>query len=1055
MSSQPSPPPPDKANNSKQNEREVTDPVTHLPIKIHDTTSVELEQIPPPSSSEVKAAEDKQEDTQKHHDGMEDVVKEEMSKGWWEDVNTERRKRTQAAVIAAVGAAVGGTLSLSLSRLLGSLFGVTGGFIWTDLLIGSVGSFALALGIGGTVFYWGQYEKTKDKLVPRKKEQTVEKQWSRNPAQKHPETASWLNSFLDALWPIVNPSLFTALADMLEDALQASLPKFINGVRVADIGQGAESVRILGVRWLDGGDANEERDGMEAEEGDFVNLEVAIAYRARAQSKNAGLRGRSGNMHLLMQFWLSGGVVLPVWAEVTGLLTTARLRLQLTPNPPFLSVMTLTLLGQPKVSLTATPLAKNFMNVMDIPGLSNWLQRSIDEAVAQYVAPRSLTMDLKTILMGREKMDTESAGIIVVTIKSAQGFKEGDSSKMWKSSEGRTGDPYVAVGWAKWGKPLWFTRILQNESNPVWEETCFMLVGPAELNAQERLRLQLWDSDRFTADDLLGTVEVPLKDVMQSSETKNRISDREDEFTGDDETSWPGQLRWSLGYFSKTTLEQHLSNREENAEEIKHKIVEEAEDKLREAEGRNHEENSEIEQQKREDLKERSDEIIASSPPPQEWPSGILSVRIEQINGVEVPQVRQSGTNKDIEEEDSDDLPSPYCTVIINHEMVYRTRTKTKANNPYFDAGTEKFIKDWRNNIVMIAVRDSRLHEADPLIGVVVIPLYKILKNRSQLTDSFPLAGGVGFGRMKCSLLFRSVQAKLPRQLLGWETGTLEIYPESIRAVPGLPAELSSCRILLRTLYGKGKVYPKQEDGGNAEWHQKRDKPIRLPVKKRYSSCLLVQFRKRVLGPDQTPVFGTIWLRAVPDEEVVTIKMALRKNKGNVMERSRFNATEDIGEKIGDLEMKIKVWPGLSGYHHHLADKDLSMADVMEVLDGAEEQSGETLGDDEGLDESDSDSDDSSSSSSSSSSSEDEVSGKNGGKEGIGGRLRGVKTGLKDYNNRRGELHRRHRGLMQWSMARKVAWIGREAEDKANEVTQGFRKRFKHQQMDGGVEKEA
>ncbi|KAK7050938.1 hypothetical protein VNI00_005050 [Paramarasmius palmivorus] len=1049
MSSQSSRPPPDKAKSSKPNEREVTDPVTHLPVTIHDTTSVELEQIPPPSTSEAKNTKDDQGGTQEHHDGMEDVMEEELNKGWWEDVNTEKRKRTQAAVLVAGSAAIGGTLSLSVSRLLGGLFGATGGLIWTDLLIGSVGSVALGLGLGGLVFYWGQYEKQEGTLKPQKKEQGVEKQWSRNPAQKHPESASWLNSFLDALWPIVNPSLFTALSDMLEDALQASLPKFINGVRVADIGQGAESVRILGIRWLDGGDAGKERDGMDAEEGDFVNLEVAIAYRARAHSKSAGLRGRSGNMHLLMQFWLSGGIVLPVWVEVTGLLATARLRLQLTPNPPFLSVMTLTLLGQPKVSVTATPLAKNFMNVMDIPGLSSWLQSSIDQAVAQYVAPRSLTMDLKTILMGREKMDTETVGIIVVTVKSAQGFKDGDSSKVWKSSEGRSGDPYVSVGWAKWGKPLWSTRILQKEANPVWEETCFMLVGPAELNAQERLRLQLWDSDRLTADDILGTVEVPLKDIMHSSESRNRISDREDEFTGDDGSKWPGHLQWSLGYFSKTTLEQHLANKDVDAKELEKGIVEEAEDKLREAEARDHGDNSEIEQQKKEDLKEKSDEIIASSPPPPEWPSGILSVRIEQINGVEVPRVRQSAATKDMEEEDSDDLPSPYCTIIINHERVYRTRTKMKANNPYYDAGTEKFIKDWRNSIVIIAVRDSRLHEADPLIGVVVFPLHKILQHRSQLTDSFPLVGGMGFGRIKCSLLFRSVQAKLPRPLLGWETGTLEIYPESIRAPSGLPSELSTCRILLRTLYAKGKVYPTQEDGSNNGWRQKHDKPIRLPVKKRYSSCLLVQFRKRVLGPDPTPVFGTVWLRGIPDAEEVTVKMALRKNKGNAMERSRFNTTEDIGEKVGELEMRIKIWPGLSGYHHHLADKDLGMADVMEVLDGAEdtEQRTETLDDDE-YDGSDT------SSSSSSSSSEGEAEGDDSDKEGIGGRLRGVKTGLKEYNHRKGELHRKHRGLMQWSMARKVAWIGREAEDRANQISRNFKGRLKHQQMDSGIEKE-
>jgi hypothetical protein len=173
---------------------------------------------------------------------------------------------------------------------------------------------------------------------------------------------------------------------------------------------------------------------------------------------------------------------------------------------------------------------------------------------------------------------------------------------------------------------------------------------------------------------------------MRSSETRNRISDREDEFMGDDGSKWPGHLQWSLGYFGKTTLEQHLAKRDVDVKELEKGIVEEAEDKLREAEARDHGDNSEIEQQKKEDLKEKSDEIIASSPPPPEWPSGILSVRIEQINGVEVPHVRQSAATKDMEEEDSDDLPSPYCTIIINHERVYRTRTKMKANNPYVSA---------------------------------------------------------------------------------------------------------------------------------------------------------------------------------------------------------------------------------------------------------------------------------------------------------------------------------------------------------------------------------
>lgn len=100
---------------------------------------------------------------------------------------------------------------------------------------------------------------------------------------------------------------------MLEDALQASLPKLVHGVRVADIGQGSEALRIIGIRSLQAAESSEEEA-----EGDFVNLEVAVAYRARPHG--TGLKDRSGNPHILMQFWVAGGVVLPVWVELTGII---------------------------------------------------------------------------------------------------------------------------------------------------------------------------------------------------------------------------------------------------------------------------------------------------------------------------------------------------------------------------------------------------------------------------------------------------------------------------------------------------------------------------------------------------------------------------------------------------------------------------------------------------------------------------------------------------------------------------------------------------------------
>lgn len=309
----------------------------------------------------------------------------------------------------------------------------------------------------------------------------------------------------------------------------------------------------------------------------------------------------------------------------------------------------------------------------------------------------------------------------------------------------------------------------------------------------------------------------------------------------------------------------------------------------------------------------------------------------------------------------------------------------------------------------MIAVHDARLHEIDPLIGVVVFPLQQIFANpgRSEVTDTYPLIGGLGFGRIKCSLIFRSVQIQpspelIPKELLGWDVGTLEIRPETIRGSSDLPEELKSSRIRLRTLFGFDKVVPTSSSDG---WRHKKGRPIRLAVKKRFASCLLIQFRKSVIGPDKTPAFGTLWLKNLPDLDEVVVRVPVSRNKGKAMVRSRFNASEDIGEKVGELEMRVRFWPGLSGYHHLLADQDPSMADVMEVLDAAEDTDDISK---DMLYEGDLDSHDDGSSSSSSDSSDSES-----GEEG-GGRVSNVKSSVKDYSKRKGEVRFRFCLSRRW-----------------------------------------
>ncbi|KAF9485177.1 hypothetical protein BDN70DRAFT_871562 [Pholiota conissans] len=1040
---------------TKANEREVTDPITHLPLTIHDTDAVELEKIPPPHTAaeekklnEQRGADSKEESNARHFD-MEHAVQEMLDANWWEDpIGDQRRARVQTSTVAATAAAVGAFFMMLLWSFFARLFGGKTygigvlGFLLLPFVCCTLG---LMVGLAGMSMVL--YQKNTKEYANELKEGPINTKTSpylSTKPENAPESAHWLNSFLNSVWPIVNPSLFIAVADMLEDTMQATLPKLVYGVRVADIGQGSESIRILGIRLLDAGSAGKDVNGMKAEEGDFVNMELAIAYRAK-ETTISGMRGRSANAHLLVEFWVAGGMAIPVWVELTGFLASVRVRFQLTPNPPFLSLMTVTLLGLPKVTLKCTPLAKNFLNVMDVPGLSHWIQRSINLAVEEYVAPRSLTIDLKTLLMGRPKMDTEAVGVAIVTVRRVEGYS-GGSNNLLKADDSKTGDLYVTLGWSKWGKPLWSTRIISGV-DAVWEETTALLVGPSEINGQELLQLQVWDSDRFTVDDFMGNVELSLRDLMSSNLSLNHMSVRQDRLVGERGEPRSGALHWECGYFEKTTFEQHVERKHQDAEEVRSKIEKEAEDKLREAKARGPQtEDAEIEQQKKEDVKEKTDEIVATSRPTSEWPSGILSIKIEQITGLEIEKIKESGVREDAEEEDDADLPSSYCTIILNEQRVYKTRTKMKSNNPFFAAGTEKFVRDWRTTDVIISVHDSRLHEVDPVIGIVVLPLRNLFKHRSECTDSFPLVGGIGYGRMRLSLIFRSVQLRLPKRLLGWDVGTLEILSD-IKPSSDFPQRYSSCRVSIHTPYGKSKMIPNHADGG---WSSKKGKPIRLAVKKRYASCLVLQLRQHAVGADPSPAFATLWFKEIPDNEALKLSLPVYENTGGALKDAQKNAVAGYTQQIGTFNLTVRFWPGLSGYHKILADHDKNMADVMEVLDyveiiQAKSQSQTSLheparNDDESVsssESSDEGGDDKNASRPDSLSMNVEPSGQ-----------------FKDFRKHQGELHRKHRGLMQWKAMRNVAWIGRGLEHKASKITDSVKGTFKHQSYEAGLEKE-
>lgn len=58
------------------------------------------------------------------------------------------------------------------------------------------------------------------------------------------------------------------------------------------------------------------------------------------------------------------------------------------------------LMGLPRITISATPLSKTLPNVMNLPFISGFISSALDTAAAEYVAPKSLTLDLQALISG-------------------------------------------------------------------------------------------------------------------------------------------------------------------------------------------------------------------------------------------------------------------------------------------------------------------------------------------------------------------------------------------------------------------------------------------------------------------------------------------------------------------------------------------------------------------------------------------------------------------------------------------------------------------------------
>lgn len=270
-------------------------------------------------------------------------------------------------------------------------------------------------------------------------------------------------------------------------------------------------------------------------------------------------------------------------------------------------------------------------------------------------------------------------------------------------------------------------------------------------------------------------------------------------------------------------------------------------------------------------------------------------------------------------------------------------------------------------------------------------------------------------------------------------------------------------------------------------WTSRRATPLRLPLRKRYSAPLIFEFRAtKFLLPDTSPAFAILWLQNIPDEESIDLTLPIFRGD---LKRAELNVLpeEQNGTKVGELNVTVHFYRGLGSWHGGLAKKNADVATVMECLVTARDngllgEHGCLVGDSEWLAQRDdkrgrgshhhhglhhAHNDEHPASSDSGSDSE----GTNGtadgasidGADGSASIAKadhenassskspsGIINEIKEYKRHKEQLHRRHRGIMQWQGPRTVKWM----KSKAEHVGEKIGGIFEHSEREPGVETE-
>lgn len=726
-----------------------------------------------------------------------------------------------------------------------------------------------------------------------------------------PESVEWMNTLTATLWSTLQQEFFDGIATQINDTIKGYVPKGDPvSVKIAELGHGTRAARVLSMRSLpdeefgdlvpqhgdDKSGSLEERKrrekAIEQEEGGiFYNLEIAVAYHA------APMAARKQHMHVDILAML-GPVPLPIFVQVTEFVATIRLRLQMHPDLPFLKNVTFALTEPPRVNSSVSIGAPWTFDLLNLPVVDSVLRNQIEAAAHDFIQPKSMSLDMTIYIGGSdERIETTAVGLLVIKIHRATNLARQDN-------RGPGADPYLTIAFSKYEKPMYATRIIKGDRNPVWEESAVVMISAEHIKRQENVLLRLWDSDTMDSDDICGAVEFPLLDLVTRS---GKMHKRKDHLQGDVAgTDADGVLEWEIGYFPKADYKRDLRTSRMDPRD-------------------RHGEKQEVAESEKE-------QNALNTVPDRQCPTGILGLTIHQLINVQVdnPNKKSMGQvkvqNQDSDGEDVDGemehieyIPSLYCTAHLNDRYIYGTRVKSISAQPTFNSTTEQFVRDWRLATVTVGVWDTRKKSHDCLVGVVVLKLSTVFEASSSVVRFYDLQGGEGTGRIRLGLIFRSVATKLDKNLLGFSAGTF-IFTSPV-VVKG---DVHRSKLKLRASGSKRAIKSSASSMNDGHGWELKFPDSHLPILYRYLSPVVLEFvgaglSEKLKGPlGKEKHFAVLWLFKLVDGENTHFELPVyRTDNPDRFTQNVVSQPDDTMtlEQVGTVTFNAKFNAGLDATH--------------------------------------------------------------------------------------------------------------------------------------------